>query len=363
LALFDLGPILVVAKAPAEDYERHISARIALGDAIEGDRRYRDLLTIWRDSELQAHAANANEELSAVIAEANPPATEPVILADGTLGWLLEGRRELDDPAPPSDAVIRVGPFVDKLIAGQATLEDFAELFTAADAVEGRSLDIDARSERPLGTAARHMAIVNDAESRAARGRVEAPLRRMTEIWGDGDLRIDEALGLVTALHLDTWPFLATDLVRRYAAGLEGKALGKRLALEYRLGDPALGAEEPPNLDIPAFATSGDAATDLVRINAWESRVASVKETLARAAKAGERKHPPSRRMHPDERAGYRRDARWLFENRADRVALRALAQRDLGSREAWREIQRGVSRAKKALSIGRNYNPVLDAR
>jgi hypothetical protein len=363
MGLFALGPILVVSQGPREDYERHTWARIALADAIERDPRYRDVLATWHAQELTAHTAQAAEELEALAREGSPLVEDPVILANGMLGTRVKGRHELDEPVPPPEATIRVGPFVDKLLAGNATLADLGDLLQAADSFEGEAIHLDLRSERPLGTATRHVAVANDAASRARRAIVEAPLREMNRIWGDGEARATEALALITAMRLEPWPFLATDLVRRYAAMLEGRVLGKGMTLDYRFGDPSLGEAAPDDLGIPTFTPTGHAATDLRRIKDWESRVASVKQRLEAAARAGERKHPRTRRMRADEQKGYRRDAGWLFENRANRLSLQSIAERDLGSRDAWRDVQRGVRRARTALTMARDYDPALDPR
>ena len=347
--MFDQGPILVATTASPEDAARHVALRAYLLDRIEKHDRYRTLLRSWGDDELRSLAATAHRHLVDLVAASGDDLDDSVLYPGGTVGTQLHGSNVLDEPGPSETTTLRIGPFVDRLLAGEATVGDLAELFVEAD--ERHVTDIDARSPRPLGTASRHVGIRLDPASRTMRAPLEAALRDIEQRWPTENRRA-EAEALIAELRLDAWPFLAGDLVRRYFATLESIVRGKPWSLDYRMGDPRRGGTEPPDLQVPAFVPTGDPVVDSARLAKWQARLDEVRATLHEAMTTDEPKRARTRTARQDEQAGYRRDADWLLEHRAAGTSFRTIAQRDLGSADRWRDLQKTVNRAKGYLEL-----------
>lgn len=259
----------------------------------------------------------------------------------------LHGRNALEEPLPPEAETLQIGPFVDRLFAGEATADELATLFYQAEA---RPIaHIDARLPRPIGTASRHVAIRLDPRSRATRAPMQASLQEIERRW-DWESRHAGAAALIADLGLGQWPFLAADLIRRYVSELEAIIRDRPSSLEYRMGDPRRGGQEPPNLEIPAFEATGHPVIDIARLGKWQARIDEVRTALTAAIDdpcAGR-----SRRARGDEIEGYRRDARWLFEHQAHSTSYRTIAERELDSMERWRDVQKAVKRAKTYLDL-----------
>jgi hypothetical protein len=345
--MFDQGPILVATTAIREDTERHVLHRAFVLDCVQKDARYLALVQDWGDDGLRQLAKSARQQLAELIAQTGDDPEDIVLYADGAVATKLHGRDALDEPLPPAAETLQIGHFVDRLLAGEATTDELATLIHQA---ETRSIaHIDARSPRPIGTASRHLAIRLTPRSRASRAPLQASLQEIERRW-DSVSRHVEAAALIADLGLGQWPFLATDLIRRYVSELEAIIRDRQPSLEYRMGDPRRGGQEPPDLEIPAFEATGQPVNDLARLAKWQKRLDEVRTALTAAID-----DPPagrSRRARGAEIAGYRRDARWLFEHQAHSTSYRKIAQRELDSMERWRDVQKAVRRAKTYLDL-----------
>lgn len=268
----------------------------------------------------------------------------------GIVGTKLHGPNVLDEPRPPDATTLQIGPFVDRLLAGEATLGDLGDLLAEANRRPNLTA-IDAGSRRPIGKSSRYVEFDLRPASRAMYAPLESSLLELEQHW-DPEVRQKEAEALVADLRLGMWPWLATDLIRRYVEALESIIRGTSVRLTHRMGDPRRGGSEPQGLAIPAFEPTGDLTADSARLARFQARVDEVREELERA----KREHRPtsarSRRAHTSEHKGYRRDAGWLFENIASGMSLRRIAERDLGSIDRWTDVQRSVNRAKGYLDL-----------
>lgn len=354
--MFDQGPILVATTATPEDAERHVVVRIALADQIEDHKGFRALCRSWGDDDLRAIATNAGRQFNALVAASGSDPDDLVFNPGGIVGTTMHGPNVLDDPMPPDSETVRIGPFVDRLFAGEATLSELAELLADVD-MRTDLTTIDTRSPRPVGTASRYIEFDLSSAGRAIRAPLESSLQDLERRW-EPDSRLRQAQALISALHLDNWPWLASDLIRRYTATLESIIRGTPWRLEYRSGDPRRRGSEPPGLAIPAFVPTGDLVSDTARLARFQERVAEVREALEQAKQKEAPESSKTRRAHSSERRGYQRDADWLFENVALGMSLRRIAQRDLGSIDRWTDVQRGVKRAKGYLGFA-NLSPI----
>lgn len=345
--MFDQGPILVATTAIREDAERHVLHRAFILDCVQKDEQYLALVQGWGDDELRHLAKIARQQLVQLIAQTGDDLDDIVIYADGAVATKLHVRNALDEPLPPEADTLQIGHFVDRLLAGEATAEEVATLFHQADA---RPIShIDARLPRPIGTASRHLAFRLDPRSQATQAPLQASLQDIERRW-DSESRDAEAAALIVDLGLGQWPFLAADLIRRYVSELEAIIRDRHPSLEYRMGDPRRGGQEPPNLEIPAFEATGHPVIDVARLSKWQARIDEVRTALTAAiddAPAGR-----SRRVRDDEIEGYRRDARWLFGHQAHSTSYRTIAERELDSMERWRDVQKAVKRAKTYLDL-----------
>lgn len=348
--MFDQGPVLVATSATPEDSERHVVVRVAVADRIEGHERYRALLRSWEDDELRAIATAAARQFGDVVATSGSDPDDLVFYPGGIVGTLLHGSNVLDEPAPPEVTTVRIGPVVDRLLAGEATMQDLGDLLAQVDRRSDLTA-IDARSPRPAGTASSFVEFDLSSAARAIRAPLETSLLELERRW-EPDLRQVQAEELVSALNLGRWPWLASDLTRRYAATLELIIRGRPWGLEFRTGDPTGRGLEPPGLAIPAFVPTGDVVKDRARLARFQARFAEVGEVLERAGRKTALPGAKTRRAHRSEQAGYRRDAGWLFENIAAGTSLRKIAERDFGSTDRWKDVQRGVKRAHGYLDL-----------
>jgi hypothetical protein len=355
--VFDLGPILVASTATPEQALRHVYVRAAIADRIEAHDLFRGLQLRWGDAETRMAAAGVHPHFLEYAASSGSKPEDLVFLAGGTVGTKVLGRNVLDGPTPPATTTLRIDPFVDHLLAGEATLYEFASLMREAQERDGLT-DVDATSPRPLGSTTRHVEIRLDPVAMAMREPLEASLRALASRWGSSEIRQKEAAALVDALKLGLWPWLAADLVRRYLATLESIIRGTPWQLEYRTGDPRRGGVEPDGLAIPAFEPSGDAVSDRTRLAKWQTRLDEVLQALDQANRAGIPTVARTRRPHANELDGYGRDVGWLFDNIALGVSLRDIAERDFPLLDRWRDVQRGVNRARRHLSLADIYWP-----
>jgi hypothetical protein len=343
-------PILVVASASGADLVRHVQVRASLGDEIERGSPYRDLLGLWRDADIREIAERAHDAFDAYVRDSGQPAENIDFAFGGRLvGRVVRGHHVLDEPTPPPDQTLPVGAFVDRLLVGEATLGDLGELLTAAPAMA----HVDLRSPRPAGTVERAVEIDWSTDGVRRRAPLETLLAELDAIWGRPSDRRGEALAFLASIRLDRWPSLASDVLRRYGANVLATIRGEQPRWEYRVGDPSAVGTEPPDLAIPAFEPSGDAATDRRRIALWQERVADVSRQIESAATARTPTHPPTRPFRDDERAAIRRNARWLYQQAADHRSLVAIATADLGSADRWRDVQRALRRARQLLDMG----------
>jgi hypothetical protein len=349
--MFDLGPILVASTATPELALRHVYVRAAIADRIEAHDLFPGLLVRWADAQARVAAADAHRHFLEYVDKSGMKPDDLIFLAGGTVGTRILGRNALDGPMPPATTTLRIGPFVDRLLAGEATLRELESLIREAGERDDLT-DIDATSPRPLGTATRHVEIRLDPVAIAMREPLEASLRAVASCWGSTEIRQKEAAALVVALRLGPWPWLAADLVRRYLATLEAIIRGTPWHLEYRMGDPSGGGVEPDGLAIPAFEPSGDVVSDRTRLAKWQTRFSEVQQALEQAHLAGRPAVARTRRSRADELNGYRRDANWLFENIALEVSLRDIAEREFPLLDRWRDVQRGVNRARRCLNL-----------
>jgi hypothetical protein len=309
-----------------------------------------ELQSSWCHDELRAIATDAHRHFRELVAASGSDPEDLVFHPGGIVGTKLHGPNVLDEPRPPDATTLRIGPFVDRLLAGEASLGDLGELLAEVDRRPDLTA-IDAGSRRPIGTPSRYVEFDLRPASRAMCAPLESSLQELEQHW-DPEIREKEAEALVSELKLDTWPWLATDLIRRYMGTLESIIRGTPLRLEYRTGDPRRGGSEPPGLAIPAFEPTGDPMADSARLTRFQTRVNEVREELEQAKRAQMPTSARTRRAHASERKTYRRDAGWLFENLASATSLRKIAERDLGSVDRWTDVQRSVNRAKSYLSL-----------
>jgi hypothetical protein len=355
VGLLDRQSVLVAMSGPIEHGQRHVQVRLMLCDAIEGDPRFGQLLTAWHDPEMRVLAAKARTAFAEFLVATGLSVDDVEFAFHGRLvGRIRRGQHALDEPPPPSEWSIAAGKFTDQLVAGEATLGDLAALFELADSTpQGAAIDVDLRTPMPLGTLDKVVELDSTGTGRQRRDPLETILADIDHLWGDPADRHREAIDFLTSIDLGWWPFLAGDLGHRYGAQLLGEIRGEPPLLDYRLGDASLGGPEPPDLGIPEFVPTGNAATDRERLRRWRERLNQVEAAVASAARAGERQHRRTRPMRPDELAGYKRDVAWLYENRANRTSMTIIAERDLGSRYRWRDVQKGIRRIRRLLDAG----------
>jgi hypothetical protein len=299
--MFDQGPILVATTAIPQDAERHVLHRAFVLDCVQKDARYQALVRGWGDGDLRDLADIARQQLGELIRLTGEDPEDIVLYAGGTVASQLHGRNALDEPLPPASATLQIGGLVDRLLAGEATADELATLFD--DAQRRPIAHIDARSPRPIGTASRHVAFRLDRASRAMQAPLEASLREIERRWHT-ESWLAEATALIIELGLGLWPFLAADLTRRYVSELEAIIRGRQPSLEYRMGDPRRGGQEPPDLQIPAFETTGNPVADVARLAKWQGRIDEVRTALTAAIEDDSDATRQSRRVRRDEIEG-----------------------------------------------------------
>ncbi len=354
MALLDRQRILVSSAASPDDVRRHILVRTALLDVIEAQVPYRSLLDAWRDAEIRSAATRAHVAFEEFAAASGLKGADVAFAFGGRMvGRLVQRRHALDEPTPPAERTVAIGAFVDRLLVGDATLADLAEVLTAPDRLPPGPIDLDLRLPRPIGTVTRAVEVDSTPTGLARREPLEALLAEINDAWGEQESRRSEALELIASLHLDAWPALATDLLARYGAAVRGLVRGEKASWEYAFGDPSAGVAEPPGLDIPAFEATGDTATDRLRIRLWRERTEQVACSIEAAAMAGSRVHRRSRPVRSDDEAAFRRNAGWLYRHSAENRPLRAIAADDLESPDRWREVQKALARTRELLALG----------
>jgi len=354
MALLDRQRILVSSAAGSEDVRRHILVRTALVDEIERHPPYRGLLEAWRDAEIRSAAAKAHIAFKQFAAVSELRVDDVSFAFGGRMvGRLIQPRHALDEPTPPAGRTVPVGAFVDRLLRGETTVTELADLLSMPDHLPPGPIDLDLRSPQPLGTVTWAVEVEQTPRGRARREPLEGLLAEIDEIWGDLGSRRAEALDLLAALGLAAWPALATDVLARYGAAVLGLVRGEKTRWEYAFGDHSVGTAEPLDLDIPAFEATGDAAKDRLRIRRWRERTVQVERAIEAAAIAGTRANPRSRPIRPDDEAAFRRNARWFYQHSADGRPLRAIAAVDLESADRWREVQKALGRTRDLLTIG----------
>lgn len=354
--LLDQGDILVASRHPPAEVERHIHVRYMLTDRIAAEPPYQDLLAKWQAPTIARLAAEANSAFERFLTGTGYARDEVAFLFGRLVGRVMPRQHALDEPPPPTEAAVAIGEFVDRLLAGEATTGDLADVLGSIHATPPGEVDVDLRSPRALGSVTRSLAISNLPEETVFRDPLESLLADIDHVWADHDERIAEAAELLDSLGFGRWPFLASDLVHRYGAGVLGSIRAQAPTWSYRHGDPSIGSASPPGLEIPAFEPTGNALADRRRLRAWTERLAQVEKELDIAARVGEATHARTRPIRPDELATYRNHVRWFYEHTAVRTPLTKIAEAEFGDRERWRDVQRVLRRIRRLLDAGHDY-------